>query len=220
MSLRIASRRPLHRTEPLEVVHLQKLASITDFQDLLQVRNLTKLVLSFSGFLRSSEVLALHNDDIKFDDSHITLSIERSKTDQLREGRNVIIAKSGSPLCPVVLLKQYVSMSLIHRDSREFLFRPISSSKNVKKLVTVNKPICYSTYREAFKKLFTNIVSDIASFSTHSSRSGGATAAANSGDVSDRNVQLHCRWKSTSSKDIYIKYSLDSRLNVSKSLQL
>ena len=85
--------------------------------------------------------------------------------------------------------------------------------------MTVNKPISYSTYRESLKKSFRDIVPGISKFSTHSARSGGATLAANSG-VPDRNLHRHGRWASTSAKNIYVKNSLASKLEVSKSLSL
>ena len=110
-----------------------------------------------------------------------------------------------------------MSKALIALNSDEYLFRRISSSGNRKRLVSVNKPISYSAYRDSFKKSFSDIVSDILRFSTHSSRSGGATLAANSG-VSERNIQRHGRWASVEVKNIYVKDSLSSRLEVSKSL--
>ena len=60
---------------------------------------------------------------------------------------------------------------------------------------------------------------DITNFSTHSARSGGASSAANSG-IPERNFQRHGRWASVSAKNTYIKDSLASRLDVSKSLSL
>ena len=75
--------------------------------------------------------------------------------------------------------------------------------------------INYSTYRQSFKKSFRDIVPDITNFSTHSTRSGGATSAANSG-IPERNFQRHGRWASVSAKNTYIKDSLASRLDVSK----
>ena len=47
-------------------------------------------------------------------------------------------------------------MSKTHRagNSEEYLFRPISSSENRKRLVSVNKPISYSAYRDSFQNLF------------------------------------------------------------------
>jgi len=50
-------------------------------------------------------------------------------------------------------------------------------------------------------------------------RSGGATLAAGSG-VSERNLQRHGRWASVTAKNIYVKDSLASRLEVSKALSL
>ena len=104
-AIRIASRPTEHRKEPLEVSHLQKLASFTNFNDLIQVRILLMFVLSFSGFLRSSEVRMLRCKNITFYDNHVTLCIESSKTDQLREGQNIPIAESGSSLCPYSLFQ-------------------------------------------------------------------------------------------------------------------
>ena len=69
------------------------------------------------------------------------------------------------------------------------------------------------------KKSFANVVPDISKFSTHSTRSGGATLAASSG-VSERNLQRHGRWASATAKNIYVKDSLARRLEVSKSLSL
>lgn len=53
----------------------------------------------------------------------------------------------------------------------------------------------------------------------HTLRSGGASVAANS-DVNDKCLQRHGRWKSVSSKNIYIKDSVVKRLQVSKKLGL
>ena len=107
----------------------------------------------------------------------------------------------------------------IPENSDEYLFRAISASGNQKRLISINKPISDSTYRQSFKTSFANIVPDISKFSTHSARSGGATLAASSG-VSERNLQRHGRWASTTAKNIYVKDSLASRLEVSKALSL
>ena len=183
-----------YRKEPLEAEHLRKLMDRTDMNDRLQLRNFFELSLIRAKY-------------IKFSEGFISIFIEKSKADQLREGQSVAIAESGSSLCPVALLKLYINSSQLSLDSDEFIFRPISASRNCKRLVSVNKPICYSTYRESFKKSFRGIVPDIAKFSTHSARSGGATSAANSG-VPDRNFQRHGRWASVSAKNTYIKDSL------------
>ena len=58
---------------------------------------------------------------------------------------------------------------------------------------------------------------DIAAFSTHSLRSGSASAAAHTG-VADRLFQRHGRCKSVSAKNGYIEDNSESRLLVSQRL--
>ena len=122
-------------------------------------------------------------------------------------------------LCPVKLLQLYLARAENKETSSEFIFRPITSSKSNKKLVSVNKHISYSTYRESFKKSFRGIVEDINQYSTQSGRSGGATIAANAG-VGERHFQRHGRWKTEKAKNMYIKDSVESRLMVSSKLGL
>ena len=198
--------------------HMRQLIERTDLNDLLQLRNLL-FVLAFSGFFRFSELSLIRAKHIKFSNGFISVFIEKIKADQLREGQSVVIAESGSSLCPVSLLKLYMNSSHLSLDSDEYIFRPIPASNSCKRLVSVNKPINCSTYRQSFKKSFRDIVPDITSFSTHSTRSGGATSAANSG-IPERNFRRHGRWASVSAKNTYIKDSLAARLDVSKSLSL
>lgn len=51
----------------------------------------------------------------------------------------------------------------IPENSDEYLFRAISALGNRKGLISINKPISYSTYRQSFKKSFANIVPDMSS---------------------------------------------------------
>ena len=147
-------------------------------------------VLAFSGFFRSSELCLICIKHVQF--FYVTIFIKKSKTDQLRESRAVVIAETRSSTCPCYLLMAYMSKTHRAGNSEEYLFRPISSSENRKRLVSLNKPISYSAYRDSFKKSFPDIVPDISGFSTHSTRSGGATLAANS-VVSEKNIQRHSR---------------------------
>ena len=56
-----------------------------------------------------------------------------------------------------------------------------------------------------------------ADFGLHSSRSGGATAAANSG-VPDRLFKRQGRWKSETAKDGYVEDNIEALLQVSRNL--
>ena len=49
------------------------------------------------------------------------IKAEKSKTDQLRQGDQVVIAQSGGSVCPVALLKIYLRKLDIDPHSNEFI---------------------------------------------------------------------------------------------------
>ena len=75
----------------------------------------------------------------------------------------------------------------------------------------------YSNVRDIVKIKAQQIGLDPKCFSTHSMRSGGATAAAEAG-IDERLMQKHGRWSLASSKDKYVVDALSKRLEVSKAL--
>ena len=56
------------------------------------------------------------------------------KTDQFRDGANVVIAETGSATCPVQWLKRYFRMAGLQGDSQERLFRGIVHTKKGERL--------------------------------------------------------------------------------------
>ena len=113
---------------------------------------------------------------------------------------------------------RYISLASLSLQTTQFLFKPIFRSKGVAKLIYKDKKLSYTAARE-------NIVSRLKSvnpelnFGLHSLRSGGATTAV-AGDVNERCIKRHGRWKCDSSKDTYVVDQLSSRLSVSKQLGL
>lgn len=89
--------------------------------DLKNVRVATICLLCYSGFQRFSELANLRSSDIIFFSSHVTLFLLKSKTDIYREGRNVVIARTGSVTCPVNMLERYLKLAGIQKTSREFI---------------------------------------------------------------------------------------------------
>ena len=87
-------------------------------------------------------------------------------------------------------------------------FRSLSflPSENTYKL-RGSSPLSYTRAREIV----------FSAFELHSSRGGGALAAAN-GNITDRLFKRHGRWKSDKAKDGYVKDNVESLLSVSKSL--
>ena len=187
--------------------------------NLLNLRNVCIFLLAFAVFFRIEEVLHIKYGDITFLDTYVAIKVDRSKTDQLRKGNEVVISRTSSQdACPVSIFKRYVSeLERFPVEPSHYVFKPLTKSKLGHKFVSTNKPISYSTVREYFKSSFKDIVPDIAAFSTHSLRAGGASAAANAG-VADRLFQRHGRWKSVSAKNGYIDDNLESRLLVSQRL--
>ena len=186
--------------------------------DLLVIRDLTMILLSFSGFLRFDEVSSLVCKNVKVKDCYLVLYIEKSKTDQYRNGNEVLISKGNTSACPYSMFLRYVRLAGLDLDSDFFLFRPIFRSKNTCKLIYKNKKLSYTTARDSILARLRLVSGDL-KLGLHSMRSGGATAAANS-DVKDRMWKRHGRWKSESSKDGYVVDSVDKRLQVSKCLGL
>ena len=92
----------------------------------------------------------------------------------------------------------------IDPHSDELIFRQLVKIKLFYKMVSKDKLISYSTFRDHLSKSLLSVVRDPSVYGTHSFRSGGASAAANSG-VGDRVFQRHGRWKSVSAKDCYVK---------------
>lgn len=211
------------KKQPLLVDDLQKIFDLCNGLEgsLLDLRNLCLIVLSFVGFLRFSEVSALKKGNIAFFETHMTMFIERSKTDVYRDGNKLYIAKTGSDLCPVSILQFYLEKAKIISDD-EYIFRQMSYLKSVNdyKLRSVNRPISYTTMREQLKLVLLKIgKKNVSEFSLHSLRSGGASAAANNG-VRDRLFKRHGRWKSEKIKDGYVKDNIHSLLSVSLNLGL
>ena len=133
----------------------------------------------------------------------------------------MVIARTGSQLCPVAMLKRYMEMADLTLDGSEnFLFRGISHTKNGSKLRDKSmRGISYTTIRESVLQRLEEIGLDKRQYGLHSLRAGGASAAANAG-VPDRMFKRHGRWRSENAKDGYVKDSLSSRLQVSQKLGL
>lgn len=174
-------------------------------------------LLGFAGFMRSSELLNIRICDIAFDQSFMAVFVETSKTDQYRDGAWILIAKTYSRLCPVENVKKLIAWAGLSKD--DYLLCNLKFTKKGYKVRNVNTPMSYTNLREIFMKVFSPHVTDIRKYCLHSLRSGGASAAANSG-VKDRMFKRHGRWLSDKAKDGYVEDNLRERLTVSLSLGL
>ena len=162
-------------------------------------------LLGYAGFLRFDELVNIRRSDIFMQEMQIKLYISKGKTDQLKSGSWVVIAKTNKETCPVKYLQMYLSVFNIHENSDEFIFQKASYIKKLDSY-TLRKGdhFSYTRVRKKFLEKLGKIGLNTSKLGLHSLRSGGATQATNSG-VCDRLFKKHGRWKSESAKDRYVK---------------
>ena len=118
--------------------------------------------------------------DIKIEGNTMKIYIVRSKTDQLRQGDEVVVARTNSATCPVAMLEKYMARTKTAWDDQRFLFRPIQKSRKGEAL-TNSGYFSYTCLRDLFKRKLIDLGYQPGEFGLHSLRVGGATAAANAG---------------------------------------
>ena len=181
----------------------------------------TFMTIAFARFLRCEEAPCIRRCDVAFHSSYLAIFLEKSKCDQYRQGRTVLIARTGTPMDPVCRMYKYLQAADIPVNSQKYIFRGIRFDKRSGKtqLKTADKPVTYNTIREEIKSVIKSIGLNEKLYSTHSLRAGGATAAV-TGGVPDRLFKIHGRWQSDDSKDRYVKESIHRRLKVTLNLGL
>ncbi|XP_072037315.1 integrase/recombinase xerD homolog [Amphiura filiformis] len=215
---RILAKPVSNRKEPITPDILHALVVKFGSGDLKCTRLCSMFLLAFAAFLRYEELANLKVCDLDMCYSHIKVFIEKSKTDQLREGAWVVVGATGKSTCPVSMLQKYLVCAGINDpNSEEFLFRPVVLLKSLNKYVLRSGKLSYTRCSEILKEALEAIGLDSSKFGLHSLCAGGATAAAEIG-VPDRLCKRHGRWKSDSSKDRYVKESLSNKLVVSMNL--
>ncbi|XP_065904717.1 integrase/recombinase xerD homolog isoform X3 [Dysidea avara] len=211
--------KPIVKKEPVTVEMLEAMVKDAESSGTLSdLRLVTACLLSFAGFLRSSELVELRPCDCSATTQMLKVNIVKSKNDQLRHGSELLIARTNSSTCPVAMLEQYMARTGMRWGDDCYLFRAIQRTKNGETL-RQSGHISYSCVMDLFKKKMSKLGFEAPEFGLHSLRSGGATTAANAG-VPDRLFKRHGRWRSENAKDGYIKDSVEKRLQVSKKLGL
>ncbi|CAG2234889.1 unnamed protein product [Mytilus edulis] len=100
--------KPLKRKEPITPTILKSIIAKFDKNDNLPgLRICAMMLLGFSGFLRYDELAHIRSSDLTFNDSHLQINIQKSKTDRYRQGNTILISRTGTDLCPVAMLQKY-----------------------------------------------------------------------------------------------------------------
>jgi site-specific recombinase XerD len=178
---------------PILVVELDRMVAGlgTSIRD---ARDRALLLLGFAGAMRSSELAALDVEDIIMHADGMRVRLRRSKEDPLRRGCTIDIPRAESArLCAVAAVACWTRLL---DETTGPLFR-----------------LCRGSSIESHRiaaRVVSRVVQRAASragldgeYSSHSLRSGLATSAFANG-ASDRDIQVHGRWKARESLDRYI----------------
>ena len=188
--------------------------------NLLELRTVVVCLLGFSGFFRIEELLTIQLKEVSISRDYLKIVVPKSKTGQHRDGHEVFIARLPSQYCPVAYVETFLAKSSLDlgKHGESFLIPRIAKTKKGHRAVK-GKGISYSRIREVFKSNLKNVVSEVDQYGLHSLRSGGASAAA-ANEVADRMISKHGRWASTKGRNSYIKYTINHRLKIFRSLNL
>ena len=185
---------------PLMFGEISAIVRTIDSGKLKGARDKALLLLGYSGFFRRSELVGLKVKNLKFTESGVTVTIERSKTDQEGQGRQVGIPYGTFPVtCPVEALQAWLSKSGITSGP---IFRRVTKGG-----VIGESAMTAQGYVDMIKKYCAGIGLDAENFAGHSLRAGGATQAAVNG-ASDRAIKKQGGWSSNE----YQKYIREGNL--------
>ena len=159
---------PKRRKEPIDSDMLRKMYS-KFFQEgnLSNQRIICACLIAYAGFLRSSELLNIRCSDVCFEPTHMSISIEKSKTDTGRDGHHVVIARMQTVLCPVRNLEKFLGWCGFSNDCTDYVFQNLLKTKSDFQLRKGNKPSSYFRLRELFEA-FKPFIPDISKLGLHS----------------------------------------------------
>ena len=155
---------------------------------------------------------------LQFDSDGLSITIPRSKTDQLGRGETVYIQFAAHPACPVSLIQDYIDR-LHYDDGQDGYIQPRVSSTNGDQHGIWNTTVSYSTALSDLKLLLTSLGYDASRFGEHSGRRGGATAASDAG-VDWTDLMSHGRWKSVATPLGYLANLRRRQRRVAQALAL
>ena len=174
------------------------------------------MCFAFYAGCRWSDTVALRLSHLQFDSDGLSITIPKSKTDQLGRGETVYIQFASHPACPVSLIQDYIER-LLYEDSQDGFLQPRISSVNGVQRGIWNTTVSYSTALSDLKLLLTSLGYDASQFGEHSGRRGGATAASDAG-VDWTDLMSHGRWKSVATPLGYLANSRRRQRRVAQAL--
>ena len=174
-------------------------------------------------FLRFREAVRIQRSCVSFYQTYCCIIIRESKTDVNRQGDQLVIARPGTPFCPVNMLERYFATAGLNGStSNEFICRAVMfCSKFNKDILRPDKfrSLSYSTVRSIFIDKLSDLGLNPKAYGLHSLRAAGASVCANRGTV-DILWKRHGRLTSEKAKVGYVTDDLKQRLAVTLNMGL
>jgi integrase len=184
----------------------QKTAALTDDiramidatdAGIIGARDRALILLGFAGAFRRSELVRLEVEDCTFSKDGLTVTLRRSKVDQVGEGRKIGIPYGSNPeTCPVRTVQAWVEQAGVTAG-------PLFRSVNRHGLVQSGRLSGIDVARVT-KKLAARAGLDAAKYAGHSLRAGHATSAAIAG-ASERSIMKQTGHRSLQMVRRYIR---------------
>tara|TARA_Y100001938_G_scaffold143497_1_gene216321 strand:- start:791 stop:1681 length:891 start_codon:yes stop_codon:yes gene_type:complete len=113
------------RQEAKKALTLEQIKQMVDKADLGSVsglRDAALLLIGFAGAFRRDELVNLRWSDVEWIEGGVRITLEKSKTDQMKIGRVVGIPRGDSQYCPVTALERWRGCG----TGRGLVFRGVS----------------------------------------------------------------------------------------------
>lgn len=172
------------------------LAMLPHMKGVRGVRDRALILIGFAGAFRRSELVALTHEDITFVKEGVTLTVKRSKTDQLGRGRRVAIPYARSHACPVKALVAWLDVAGIDGGP---VFRTVGKAGAIGV-----QALSAQTVAALVKEYAAKAGLSANQYSGHSLRAGLITSAAKAG-VSSWKIRQQTGHKSEAMLQRYIR---------------
>ena len=114
-------------------------------------------LIGFAGFFRIDELIHVQLQHLTFNSDHMIVTLDKSKTDQHRDGHHVYIAQTNTEFCPIFHVRQFLALADLQpgRDVAAYLIPTLHKTKTGH-LASKTKGISYSCIRDIFITKYAN----------------------------------------------------------------
>lgn len=163
------------KAQPLLFESLEAVVATMQQEGLREKRDIAILCLGFMTGLRRSELVALDVSDLKRTGRGMTVRVRRSKSDQVGEGRDLVVFRGTAATCPVAAVEAWLAAASIEEGP---IFVGVDRYGNPRHGKRLTDQVVRTVVKERARAAG---LADFEKLSGHSLRAGLATQAALNG---------------------------------------